>query len=67
MDALIRTIKLILLIPTLHSKGLEKNIGDLSAKKKTLFDVFFQGFDPPNESLSFWNVKVILHAFLVYI
>jgi hypothetical protein len=36
-DALIRTIKL---ITNLHSKGLERSIGDVGAKKKTLFDVF---------------------------
>jgi hypothetical protein len=66
MDVLIRIIKLILLITTLHSKGLERSIGDMSAKKRHYL-IFFQGFDPPNESLSFWNVKVILHAFLVYI
>jgi hypothetical protein len=33
MDALIRTIKLILLIKNLHSKGLERSIGDVGAKK----------------------------------
>jgi hypothetical protein len=33
MDALIRTIKLICLIKILHSKGLEKNVGDAGAKK----------------------------------
>jgi hypothetical protein len=37
---LIKTIKLILLITNLHSKGLERNIGDVGAKIKTLFDVF---------------------------
>jgi len=33
-------IKLIFLIIKLHSKGLERNIGDVGAKKKPLFDVF---------------------------
>jgi hypothetical protein len=37
---LTRTIKLILLIANLHSKGLERNIGDVGAKKKIVFDVF---------------------------
>jgi hypothetical protein len=37
--ALIRTIKLILLIIKLHSKGLERNIGDMGANYMTLFDV----------------------------
>jgi hypothetical protein len=40
MDALIRKIKLILLITNLHSKGLERKIGDVDEKKKTLFDFF---------------------------
>jgi hypothetical protein len=40
MDALIRTIKSILLITILHSKGLERGMRDLGAKKKTLFNVF---------------------------
>jgi hypothetical protein len=35
-----RTIKLILLITNLHSKGLERSIRDVGAQKKTLFDVF---------------------------
>jgi hypothetical protein len=33
MDALIRTIKLILKITNLHSKGLERNTRDMGAKK----------------------------------
>jgi len=37
---LIRIIKLILLITNLHSKGLERNIKDMGAKNRTLFDVF---------------------------
>jgi hypothetical protein len=37
--ALIRTIKLILLIIKLHSKGLERNIRDMGANYMTLFDV----------------------------
>jgi hypothetical protein len=40
MDALIRIIKLILLISNLHSKGLERSMGDVCEKTKTLFDVF---------------------------
>jgi len=43
MDALIKTIKLILLIINLHSKGLERSIGDVGAKNRTLFDVFNRG------------------------
>jgi hypothetical protein len=39
MDALIRTIKSILLITNLHSKGLERGIKDVDAKKKTLLNV----------------------------
>jgi hypothetical protein len=39
MDTLIRTIKSILLIINLHSKGLESGIRDVGAKKKTLFNV----------------------------
>jgi len=39
-DALIRIIKLILLIKNLNHKGLERSIGDVGAKKKTLFNVF---------------------------
>jgi hypothetical protein len=35
MDALIRTIKLSLLITNLHSKGLERNIGDMGVKNMT--------------------------------
>jgi hypothetical protein len=37
---LIRTTKLILLIKILHSKGLERSIGDVDVKKRTLFDFF---------------------------
>jgi hypothetical protein len=37
--ALIRTIKLILLIIKLYSKGLERNIGDMGTNYMTLFDV----------------------------
>jgi hypothetical protein len=33
MNTLISTIKLILLITNLHSKGLERSIGDAGAKK----------------------------------
>jgi hypothetical protein len=40
MDALIKTIKLIFLITKLHSKGLERSIKDVRAKKKKIFDVF---------------------------
>jgi hypothetical protein len=40
IDVLIRIIKLILLITNLHSKGLERNIKDMGAKNRTLFDVF---------------------------
>jgi hypothetical protein len=36
---LIRAIKSILLITKLHSKGVERNIGDVGANKITLFDV----------------------------
>jgi hypothetical protein len=38
-NALIRTIKLILLITHLHSQGLKRSIGDVGANKKK-FDVF---------------------------
>jgi hypothetical protein len=38
--ALIRIIKLILLITNLHFKGLERSMGDVVAKKKILCDVF---------------------------
>jgi hypothetical protein len=37
--ALIKIIKLMLLIIKLHSKGLERNIGDMGANYMTLFDV----------------------------
>jgi hypothetical protein len=37
---LIRITKLILLIKNLLSKGLERSIRDIGAKKRTLFDVF---------------------------
>jgi hypothetical protein len=43
MDTLIRTIKLILLFTTLHSKGLERSIGDASAKKRHDL-IFFSRF-----------------------
>jgi hypothetical protein len=56
MDALIRIIKLILLITTLHSKGLERSIGYVSPKKGHYLNLF-QGFDPPNESMSFGMSK----------
>jgi hypothetical protein len=36
----IKITKLILLIVNLPSKGLERGIGDMGAKTKTLFDVF---------------------------
>jgi hypothetical protein len=36
---LIRAIKLILLTTKLHSNGLERSVGDMDAKNKTLFDV----------------------------
>ncbi len=29
--------------------------------------MFLKKFGTPNESMSFWNVKVIMHSFLVYI
>jgi hypothetical protein len=35
---LIRTMKLILLITKLYSKGLERNIKDVGVEKRTLFD-----------------------------
>jgi hypothetical protein len=35
-NALIRIIKLILLIKNLHCKGLERSIGDVGAKKKDI-------------------------------
>jgi hypothetical protein len=37
---LIKTIKIISVITNLHSKGLERSIGDVGAKNKTIFDVF---------------------------
>jgi hypothetical protein len=37
---LIKTIKIISLITNLHSKGLERSMGDVGAKTKTIFDVF---------------------------
>jgi hypothetical protein len=40
MDALIRTIKLILLIRILHSRGLERSIKDMGGKNRTQFNVF---------------------------
>ncbi len=40
MDVLIRTTTIILLIKNLHSKGLERYMGDAGAKQRTLFDVF---------------------------
>jgi hypothetical protein len=40
MDALIRTIKLSLLITNLHSQGLERSIGNMGVKNKTLL-LFF--------------------------
>ncbi len=40
MNALIKIIKLILVITKLHSKGLGRSIGGVGVKKKTLFDVF---------------------------
>jgi hypothetical protein len=43
MDALIRTIKSILLITNLHSKGLERGIKDVGAKKRHYL-MFLIGF-----------------------
>jgi hypothetical protein len=40
MDALIRTIKLSLLITNLHSQGLERSIGNMGVKNKTLLFFF---------------------------
>jgi hypothetical protein len=40
MDALIRTIKLLFSNKKLYAQGLKRNIGDVSAKRRTLFDVF---------------------------
>jgi hypothetical protein len=40
MYALVRTTKLILLIKNLPCKGLERSIGNMGAKKRTLFYVF---------------------------
>jgi hypothetical protein len=37
---LIRTIKLLFLITNLHSKGLERNVGDMGVKNRALFEVF---------------------------
>ncbi len=37
---LIRIIKLILLITKLHFKDLERNIGEVGEKNRTIFDVF---------------------------
>jgi hypothetical protein len=42
MDVLIKIIKLILLIANLYSKGLERNIKDVCAKKRHL--MFLIGF-----------------------
>jgi hypothetical protein len=43
MEAFIKTIKLILLIKNLYSKGLERSIGDVDAKKGHYF-MFLIGF-----------------------
>jgi hypothetical protein len=43
MDALIRTIKLIFKITNLHSKGLERSIKDVGAKKRHYL-IFLIGF-----------------------
>jgi len=40
MDTLIRTIQLRLLVTNLHSQGLEKSIGNMGVKNRTLF-IFF--------------------------
>jgi hypothetical protein len=40
MDAFIRTITLILLITNLHSKGLERGIRDVGAKKDIILKNF---------------------------
>jgi hypothetical protein len=40
MNALIRTIKLILLIRILHSRGSERSIKDMGGKNRTQFNVF---------------------------
>jgi hypothetical protein len=40
MDVLRMITKIILLITNLHSKGLERSMGDAGEKKRTLFDVF---------------------------
>ncbi len=45
--ALIKIINLILIITKLHSKSLERNIRDMGAKQKTLFDVLIR----------FWHSK----------
>jgi hypothetical protein len=63
---LIRTIKLILLITKLHSKGLERSIRNVVAKKKTLFDVFNRFLALQMKVCHFENVQIILHSFLVY-
>jgi hypothetical protein len=47
MDALIKTIQLIFLITNLHSKGLERSIGNMGVKNGTLFDVL----------IGFWHSK----------
>jgi hypothetical protein len=46
IDTLIRTIKLILLIKKLHSKGLKRSIKDVGAKKRTLFDFLIWFWHP---------------------
>jgi hypothetical protein len=52
MDVLLRTTKIILLIKNLHSKGLERSMGDVGAKNWTLFN-FLIRFATPIESMPF--------------
>ncbi len=51
-NVLIMTIKLLVLIKNLHSKGLERSIKDMGAKK-WYFKMFLISFGTPHESMLF--------------
>jgi hypothetical protein len=64
--ALIRTIKLILLITKLHSKALERSIGNVATINRKLFYVFNRFLALQMRVCHSKNVEIVLHSFLVY-
>jgi hypothetical protein len=67
--ALIKTIKLILLIKKLHSKGLERSVGDMGAKKGhyLMFSIRFKVLALQMKICYFQNVLKSCILFCLYL